>query len=127
MSYCRWSSDDFRCDVYVYADARGGWTTHVAARRHVLDEPLPAPVDLPREFTPAEFDAWYARERAVHAIVDRAELVAIGLPHDGDTFNDPTPGTCADRLDGLRRVGYVVPQYAIDALREEETELTDAR
>lgn len=29
MSYCRWSSDNFKCDVYVYADVSGGWTTHV--------------------------------------------------------------------------------------------------
>lgn len=29
MSYCRWSTDDGRSDVYVYHDIRGGWTTHV--------------------------------------------------------------------------------------------------
>lgn len=32
MSYCRWSSDDFECDLYCYADVRGGYTTHVAGR-----------------------------------------------------------------------------------------------
>ena len=29
MSYCRWSSDNFQCDVYCYADVSGGYTTHV--------------------------------------------------------------------------------------------------
>lgn len=44
----------------------------------------------------------------------------IGLPHDGGRFNDDTPGECADTLLMLRSCGYIVPQYAIDALREEE-------
>lgn len=28
MSYCRWSSDDFKSDVYVY-ESQAGWITHV--------------------------------------------------------------------------------------------------
>jgi hypothetical protein len=40
MSYCRWSSNDFQCDVYVYEDVAGGWTTHVACNRVVYSEPL---------------------------------------------------------------------------------------
>ena len=27
MSYCRFSTDDFACDVYAYADVSGGFTT----------------------------------------------------------------------------------------------------
>ena len=47
MSYCRFSSDDWQCDVYVYADVAGGWTTHVAAVRFVFDKELPPPVENP--------------------------------------------------------------------------------
>ena len=36
MSYCRWSSDDFQCDVYVYESVAGGFVTHVAANRVVF-------------------------------------------------------------------------------------------
>lgn len=43
MSYCRFSSDDYQCDVYVYQDGNGGWTTHVAGSRYLFKEPLPAP------------------------------------------------------------------------------------
>jgi hypothetical protein len=114
MSYCRWSSDDFQCDVYVYEHVHGGWTTYVAGRRCVLAEPLPAPVSLQDDP-----DAWFARRKRVMEMVDAAELVDIGLPHDGESFSDLTPNDCADRLEGLRAMGYVVPQYAIDALREE--------
>lgn len=39
---------------------------------------------------------------------------------NGEDFNDPTPGDCADTLEELRKQGHKVPQYAIDELREEE-------
>lgn len=52
-------------------------------------------------------------------------LRPIGLPHDGGGFNDATPAECADRLEWLRSMGYVVPQYAIDALRSESAELAE--
>lgn len=35
MSFCRFSTNGFRCDLYVYEDARGGVTIHVAGRRKV--------------------------------------------------------------------------------------------
>lgn len=116
MSYCRWSSDDFQCDVYVYVDCNGGYTTHVAGMRHILKKPLPPPVDM------SDCKAYLKRYKKVNKILDRAKLVPIGLPHDGEQFNDETAGECADRLEELRGLGYQVPQYAIDALREEDAE-----
>ena len=31
MSYCRWSCDDFKSDVYVWHDISGGWMTAVSS------------------------------------------------------------------------------------------------
>lgn len=122
MSYCRWSSDDFQCDVYVYEDVGGGWTTHVAARRYVFDKPLPEQVSV----NPDNFKEWYARQQAVSAMLKRETMAMIGLPHDGASFNDGTPGECADRLESLRAMGYRVPQDVIDTIRRLEEE-SDAR
>lgn len=116
MSYCRWSSDDFQCDVYVYASGRG-WTTHVAGRRHVFTTTLPPVLDYH-----ADPEAWWARYQIVSDMVEAAELVEIGGEFDGAWFDDDTPGECADRLEHLRACGYMVPQYAIDELREEAAE-----
>jgi hypothetical protein len=44
----------------------------------------------------------------------------VGLSNDGESFNDPTPQSCAERLEALRSEGYVVPQGVIDALRAEQ-------
>lgn len=121
MSYCRLSSDDYRCDLYIYQSHRG-FETHVAGRRHVLKEPLPERIDLPKGFTDEQFDKWCERYRTVGDMVDAADLVDIDLPHAGESFLDATPGECADRAEHLRSLGYHVPQDAIDALRTEETQ-----
>ena len=118
MSYCRWSTNDFQCDVYVYEDVAGGWTTHVACNRVLYNEPLPDPVPFDKE----SIDAFIERHNKVMEMVNNAERVPIGGPSDGQSFNDATPGKCADWLEVLRSEGYIVPQFAIDTLKEEEAE-----
>ncbi|PXV54210.1 hypothetical protein SAMN04487785_11410 [Dyella jiangningensis] len=118
MSYCRFSSNDFLCDVYVYESCLGGWEIHVAANRVVFKEPLPDPLPWSAE----NAEACVARMRKVSAMVDVADRVDIDLPHAGESFNESSPGECADRLEYLRGLGYVVPQHAIDTLREEAEE-----
>ncbi len=114
MSYCRWSSDDFQCEVYVYESCYGGFVTHVAGIRYVFSEPLPAPISIHEDL-----NGWSERRHRISDMVERAERRPIGLPHDGKSFNDETAALCADRLESLRSMGYNVPQRAIDALREE--------
>jgi hypothetical protein len=116
------SDDDYQCDVYVYEDASfGGWTTWVASHRPVLVD-LPDPIDLPDEHTEAQFAAFYERWRAVGKLVEKAERIEIGLPHDDGQFRHGSPGECADNLLRLREMGYNVPDYAIERLRAEQAE-----
>lgn len=114
MSYCRWSSDDFQCDVYCYESERG-IEIHVAATRPFLDRELPPPVP----FSIERFDEWMARDGVVREWLARAEHKPIGLPHDGCSFCEADPGAAADLLQALRGMGYNVPPHVIDALREE--------
>ena len=115
MSYCRWSSDNWRSDVYVYEDTNGGWTTHIAGRRRTgLDTLPPDPLTLDMS-DPEWLDKYKAHDKALEAL----PFEEINLPLVGKSFNDSDPGACADRLEMLRGLGYHVPQYAIDELREE--------
>jgi len=118
MSYCRWSSDNFRCDVYVYGDVSGGYTTHVAARRHRGRVPK-VPV---ADFDTTSPEEWLEAHRRQMKWLGTARYKSIGLPEDGNSFSDATPGECADRLEHLRSLGYHVPDYAIQSLREESKE-----
>jgi len=110
MSYCRFSSDNFTSDVYVYESAEG-FVTHVAVNRHVSDMPIPE--------SDGSIDRYIEQEKWLR----EAGHVPIRLPEDGKTFYDETAGDCAYRLEALAAMGYHVPQYAIDALREEATNL----
>ena len=121
MSYCRWSSDQFGSDVYVYEAVDGGYTCHVAARRHASDEPKPPAFE--GELTPESVPQYMAAHHALMEWCEGAHMEPIGLPHDGDSINLDTPGEMADKLVELKEEGYHVPQYAIDTLREEQEEL----
>lgn len=122
MSYCRWSCDDYQSDVYCYERGHSGlFVTHVANVRVIYNEPLPEPAPFDRKHT----EQWLARHRKVSAMLEAARREPIGLPFDGETFDDSTPGETADRLEWLRGLGYRVPQHAIDVLREEQAEMTE--
>lgn len=112
MSYCRWSSDNWKSDVYVYQSAEA-FCIHVAGRRLVGDAPeVPSPIGT-------DFDDWYAAHRAQMAWMEKAERANIELPYAGDSFYEATAAEAVDRLKMLQALGYHVPQYAIESLEEE--------
>ncbi len=124
MSYCRWSSDDFQCDVYVY-ESEDGYVIHVASNRLFWLVPLPKPyTGYGDEF---DFEDWYQRHRTVRDLMDSPDthtIAPIGLPHDGETFIEDDAEEAAARLVELQKLGYQVPDYAIEELREEANERT---
>ena len=116
MSYCRWSSCNFACDLYVYEDSGGGWTIHVAGNRVLGKVPeVVYPVDDSVEAR----DRFVASHAAQMEFVMNAEREPVGLPLAGETFNLPTAAACADKVEELMALGYCVPAYVVRDLREE--------
>ncbi|MDO9402088.1 MAG: hypothetical protein Q7T46_11675 [Polaromonas sp.] len=123
MSYCRFSTNDYQCDVYVYASVGGFIAIHVAGSRQTPDTPPP----------PAIGDWWnrgeqgiadyMARDEAVTAWLATAERKVIGLPYDGQSLDAADEASAAETLEMLRDLGYNVPQFVIDALKEEAVEI----
>lgn len=117
MSYCRFSSLNWGCDVYVYEDTYGGWTTHVAGRRRLF-RPIP---DLPFWVSNNFPNLWTFWHNHVHmAMLKFIPLRKIGLPYDGRTLSEETALDCARVLEALRFMGYRVPKSVIKTLREEK-------
>src|SRR5690554_33867 len=102
MSYCRWSSDDFKSDVYVY-ESDMGFMIHVAGGKH---DPYPTDLPAPMRLTPDNVPEWLQRNEQVREILDNTPLVAITLPYAGETFTEDSPGACRERLLQLRNLGY---------------------
>lgn len=127
MSYCRWSSDFGECDVYVYEDASGGWTTHVAGRRLIPKVPQEIR-DIEDLFERGQAERAWRETLPGDDVPDISwwvnddqyeDLDSIG-PEAGQSYNDDTPGECAARLRTLKFKGFNVPDYAIEALEREE-------
>ena len=115
MSFCRFSSDDFQCDVYAYEGMLGVHIA-VAKTRAVSDTPVPA---LPVPWHSAPAADLMAALAAQKAWLATAQRVQIGLPHDGESLVVGSCSEAAALLEQLRTDGYRVPQYAIDALLAE--------
>ena len=85
MAYCRWSSMNWRCDIYCYQHVDGGYTTHVASNRVLGDIPAEPSWDLIQ----TNQEQWVIEHKAVMDFLETCKRERIGLLHDGETFNDP--------------------------------------
>jgi len=117
VSYCRWSSDDWRSDLYVY-ESDQGVEIHVASNRkpQAFFDALPprVPCDPHDE---AVFARWFERGQDVRALLDAYESEPIGLPHDGQSFTVDIEDA-AGAVAALALIGYHVPDGVVDALCE---------
>jgi hypothetical protein len=115
MSYCRWSDDRGRCDLYAYADVMGGYTVHVADRR-------------PRyrgEFPPAPSmrdNLWIEWWHECRDLSMSEGMEPIGGPHDGETIRVDTLDDLRSVLNELRNAGYRFPD---DVLERVEAEISE--
>jgi hypothetical protein len=130
MSYCRWSSDGNKCDVYVYEDVSGGFTCHVASRKIMnLDEAphVPSLFDYDScrngKTSDEDMEDFMVKYRAwMEWLQTKAVRKNIGLEYDGKTFNVETATEMGNSLKMLQNMGYQVPDYAIESLWEEGKE-----
>ena len=117
MSYCRFSDDDYACDVYVYADVNGGITIHVASNRLIFTEPLPPKISFEQDP-----EGYYSRMRAVSIQVFNAAFEPIDLGYDGPRSINLDSKEAAEFLEKLIALGYRVPKGVVEALREPDND-----
>lgn len=108
MSYARFSSDNFKSDVYAY-ESDYGFVVHVAAVR-VVDE-IPAV-----NWRDPNVDAVIAAHSAQMAALEVARREPIDLPHAGQTFHEADLDSLEARLRQLRELGYHVPEHAFEII-----------
>jgi hypothetical protein len=113
MSYCRFSSDNFRSDVYVYY-GDDGYTCHIAARKiSNIDQCPEISISLNLEDNQKFIERYQQRQAWMENYALR-----VPIKHDlaGTTFTTNTSEEMVEELLFLRQEGFHVPQNAIDAL-----------
>jgi hypothetical protein len=115
MSYCRWSDDNWRSDIYAYESA-DGYAIHVGSMRIVGEVP---PLPKNGAFVSEE---WWDAYRIQAEFVRNAERQPIGMPHDGKFYLEPTLDEFEARLQWLQDAGYRMPAWVFDLIHEERKE-----
>lgn len=111
MSYCRWSDENFACDIYAY-QSEAGYEIHVASNKITGALPPLPDLQLP-------YQQWYPLRCEWEEAFDNAERQPIGLPHDGESFTEPDLESFETRLRSLSAMGYRLPDWVFEMIAEE--------
>jgi len=113
MSYCRWSSIDFKCDLYVY-ESSDGVVINVASNRVVEDLP---PIDF--SSTAKMVESYNKQMKSMDVVTHKA----IGGPCDGGSWYGLTHKRAAEIVEMLGEAGYIFPETLIEDLLEDAEEV----
>lgn len=115
MSYCRFSSMDFMCDIYAY-ESDYGYIIHVAGNRVVGDIPkVPNILSTP-------IDEYQIAYRDQLDFLDTAERELIDHPAAGEMYSFDTLEEFRDKLVELRAEGFLFPNSVFDMIEHEMRE-----
>lgn len=123
MSYCRWSSMDFKCDLYCYEHVDGTWTTHVASNKVVTPIFPDAPWALLTKGGVVGRYVYLWWHRLHMWTVGIGIRRPLGLAHDGETFKDGSLEDFKSTLLMLRHKGYRFPDYVLEIVDDEISDL----
>lgn len=115
MSYCRFSSNNWNCDIYAYESCMGGFDIHVASNRIVGNIPK---CDI-RLIIDGKYEEYAKQYKKQMEFLDGCEREKIGHPFDGESFNSQTLTEFKEQMIELRRVGYNFPNYVLEDIEME--------
>ena len=116
MSYCRWSSLNYQCDIYAY-ESEDGYYIHIARLRKMGPQRyLPWQEWIDKEISTEEFFDIYEK---FNKELDNSPNVEIGLPFDGETIRCQDEEDFYDTMAKLKEVGYYFPDNVLDMIAEE--------
>lgn len=118
MSYCRWSCDGSKSDVYVYLDLDNYYVVNIRKHRPVIGEDMTAPI---------EYDGTNAAESYMSQLDYAAKLrdrprITIVQRYAGETlYFEDIPSTLVF-LRQLQMLNYWVPKHAFERLEHDYEE-----
>jgi hypothetical protein len=132
MAICRWSSDDFKCDLYIYQTVYGGIQVEIAGNHSnhdpsVIDWPEDLPLAMLKEGMETPIVAEWANKmvaarRQLFDMLDTAERTLIDHPHAGGSFRFETAEEVVEFLEKeiIPSGKFIVPEWLISELQKWE-------
>ena len=114
MSFCRFSTDNYRCDLYAYESAHG-FELHVAAQRVHWDPPQ-SPLSLEALNLPHE--EWLALYARYHDALREAPRSSIIHPDAGGHHLLGSLQQLRDKIEQLISEGLHAPDWLLPELDE---------
>ena len=116
MSYCRFSTDDHKCDFYAY-ESDDGFVLHLAGSRVIWDPPNNAyDIDVVMD-TPGE--EWVEMARVYHEAIMNAPRERIESEYAGKTYTYSTLLGMKNGIEFFIREGFIAPDWLVSSLEEE--------
>jgi len=126
MSYCRWSSMDWECDLYIYDSVGDFVSINVAMRRRKFDDTWPR---MPKDATIEERVAiWSAQHEWMETHEDSQDWIdlnTIAPEFSGENYRITDPAEVADLLTRMRAAGLKFPDGIIEQFLEQAKEAGD--
>lgn len=119
MSYCRFSTNAFRCDVYAYSDVAGGYTIHVAARKRLVPEDFPDPLEEAMKGINDDPEGAMARYNTLNAEMNAFPLVELTAPSAGQIFRRDDLESFHAKMLELRGEGLRFPDEVLEWIESE--------
>ena len=121
MSYCRWSCDGFKSDVYVYQNEDDFYSVRIKKQRSVINDDAPLLIEFDGTNAPEAYASQLNYSRWLN---DRPRINII-QKYAGETLHfDDIPATI-HFLHKLRDLKYHVPEHAFDRLHFDYTSEKD--
>lgn len=126
MALCRFSSDDFRCDLYIYDAGRYIQVmlaeSHINYDRSLMPELPPLPPEDDIEGRKEWGQLALKRYNLRHHLMDEAVAVPIGGPLDGKSFLFESTDEVVQFLqeEVIPCGKYRIPEWVIDSLKSWE-------
>lgn len=113
MSYCRFSSDNWNSDIYCY-ESEMGIVINVAGSKIDGIPEIPS-------WGVVSAEKYMEAMKVQRDYMDKHQSARreIGLPYDGQYFLCGSYQQAYEKLVELKEVGYNIPDYAIENMKED--------
>lgn len=114
MSYCRWSSDNYNCDIYAYESCYGGYEIHIASSKYEGEIPK-----LDYNLLATDMVEFTKQRKAQLEYLKDCGTKELNLKYAGENLGAETLEEFENLMLELKEIGYDIPDYVFETIKLE--------